>query len=163
MEQNEKIITEQSLSEIKYSDLKKKFEELGVSSAWKPGTKKIEMIKVAIEKLKKIKILQEKGLDKDQVEKALENAEEKKDELKLAEEAKKAKEAEEAEKASFEKLKKKELSKETIEKNLQNIEKNLICCSELHRNILLKKKEELSALLGVYSTEEELVVSKAEN
>ena len=46
--------TFETLSEIKYGDLKAKFEELGVGEVWKPGKKGADLINSALDKLSEI-------------------------------------------------------------------------------------------------------------
>lgn len=46
--------TFESLSEIKYGDLKAKFEDLGVGEVWKPGKKGVDLINSALDKLSEI-------------------------------------------------------------------------------------------------------------
>ena len=46
----------QELEETNYNDLKKKFTELGIESAYTAGKKKVDLINIAIDVLDKLKV-----------------------------------------------------------------------------------------------------------
>lgn len=56
MSEEKKVFTFDELNEIKYGDLKAKFEELGIPSVWKGGSKKEDLINKALGLLNKIEI-----------------------------------------------------------------------------------------------------------
>ena len=59
--QEKKVETFETLSEVKYGDLKAKFEELGIEGVWKPGKKANHLIKEALDKLSEISGEKEKA------------------------------------------------------------------------------------------------------
>jgi hypothetical protein len=69
----------EELTAIRYNDLKKKFQELGIGEAFKPGTKKVVLIDNAVELINKRDSFSEK-LTVEQVKQEI-----KKDEAKVAE------------------------------------------------------------------------------
>lgn len=56
MSEEKKVFTFDELNEIKYGDLKAKFEELGIPAVWKGGSKKEDLINKALGLLNKIEI-----------------------------------------------------------------------------------------------------------
>jgi hypothetical protein len=67
--------TVENLSELNYGDLKENFENLGVESAWKPGTKAKTMIKNALSKLDIIKKMDTSEKTKEEVDTEVEEIE----------------------------------------------------------------------------------------
>jgi len=68
--------TFESLSKVKYGDLKSKFTDLGIEGVWKPGKKANELIKSALDKLAEIS-----GKKAEEAEIALVQEEKEKEEL----------------------------------------------------------------------------------
>jgi len=145
--ENTKIETYESLSEIDYHLLKEKFETLGVKEAWKPGTKKKDMIKTALEKLKLVQSLKDSGLEGEELKEAVKEKEEVIQGIKQKEEVKKAEIQEAQEKEVVKELESKEYSQEVIQDNLDRINLALKKCIPTHRTILIKKKELLEKQL----------------
>lgn len=146
-------IDEAYFDAIKYGDFQKEFEKLGIPSVWQPGTKKADMIQEAIKQLATLKNIQKENVSDEEAQKILEIENQKrlekeaklKEEERLAKEAKKQKEAEKEHK----KVKKANVSKDTLLTNLANIDANLKNNpSESVRLILLKKKEAIIKELG---------------
>ena len=65
------VVTEASLSEIKYHELKGELEKLGLASCWVQGKKKVDIIKDAIAKLGTVTQLQEINLTQHQIDQRL--------------------------------------------------------------------------------------------
>jgi len=143
-----KNITAQELSEVKYHDLLAKFTELGIPEVWKAGSKKIDLISKAVDKLKIKQSLESLGLDKDSVSKEVEKMAIKKakaDDKIILEQAK---QVEREDKQMVTKIKKANLSKEVLESNIKTIKANLAFGVPGHRDILNKKLEALLDLLS---------------
>lgn len=140
-------ITKQDLGQVKYGDLLDKFTELGIPEVWKAGTKKAKMIDAAIEKLNIKKSLESLGLDKVQVSEELKTIAKNKEEAQKAELIEKAKQEILNDKNEVKELKGQGYSKEQLEAQILNIDKNLIQVIPTHRIALLKKKEQLVQLL----------------
>lgn len=141
------VVSAETLSEVKYGDLLAKFTELGIPEVWKPGSKKIKMIETAIEKLAIVRSLEDRGLEQKEIEQELVNVELKKQQKEEQQLVEAAKQQEAADKAIVTKVEKSNLSQEQIKFNLNIIEQNLMSNIPSHRDILLKKKEALLALL----------------
>jgi len=140
-------ITKEELELVAYKEMQAKFEELGVPEVWKPGKKKETMILEAIEKLNLIKSLENAGLEKDDIEKAVSKVKDNKEELAKAEALKEAQEKEALEKAQTEKAVELKLTLPQIEKNLKNIEANLKNNIPSQRVLLLNKKAMLMKMI----------------
>lgn len=140
-----KDINEAYLEKFKYHELKEELEKLGVNKAFKPGKTKEAIIKEAISQLAILKNLKKEGAEgtEKQLEKIrakqIEEAKEKEKEVKKITESKKEK--------SLSNLKKKKFSLDILKRNLQVIDANLINGKGEQRLILLKKREEIVALI----------------
>ncbi|AGO49020.1 hypothetical protein Phi13:1_gp009 [Cellulophaga phage phi13:1] len=139
----EVIPTEAELAQIKYHDLIKKFEELGVPEAWKAGTKAKDMIKTAIDKLTIIKQLQDQGVEdsliKDQADKLyLENID-KADKKNILQNIKKQQIEIKAEKTLKQTMEDLKLSPQEIDKNIAMINSLVKTAENAQRSILLAK------------------------
>lgn len=141
-------ITKQDLGQVKYGDLLDKFTELGIPEVWKAGTKKVKMIDAAIEKLKIKESLESLGLDKVQVSEELKAIVKNKEEAQKVELIEKAEQEIVEDKRQVKELKSQGYSKEQLEAQISNIDKNLIQVIPTHRLALLKKKEQLVQLLN---------------
>lgn len=142
-----KLVTQEELEKVAYGDLLKKFKELGVESAWVPGSKKKDMIKNALDKLVIVKKMIDVGLDQEAIESQLELAEQKKAEDKLKEKVAKEKEKEDAEQAVVKEIFEKKMDLPTLHKVLKNIDANLNGGASTHREILLKKRNVIQTLI----------------
>ena len=69
--QEEQMITFETLNETSYGNLKAKFEELGIPGAWKAGKKKADLINLALSKLEVLRKLKRDGVKKDDLAEAL--------------------------------------------------------------------------------------------
>lgn len=145
---NTKAVSAETLSEVKYGDLLAKFTELGIPEAWTPGKKKSVMIKAAIDKLAIVRSLEDRGLDQEQIADELVEVEKSQQEAKEQKQLEIAQEQEVADKAVVQKVQKAGLTQDQIKQNLKTIEQNLMSNIPAHRDILLKKKEALMALLN---------------
>ena len=128
----EVVVTEATLNEIKYHDLKAELDKHGLGSCWGNGKKKIDIIKDAISKLALVKEMQEKGIAQEDIDKTLEEknqevadkkAEKEALEQKAAEE--KAKEKEEEEKENVTKPETKEVDVNRLYRSLSLTRANI--------------------------------------
>lgn len=140
-------ITKQDLGKVKYGDLLDKFTELGIPEVWKAGTKKIKMIEAAIEKLKIKDSLESLGLDKVQVSDELKAIAKNKAQAEKDKAIEDAKQEIIKDKQEIKELKQQGFSKEQLEAQLLNVEKNLAQVLPTHRIALIKKKDQLMELL----------------
>ncbi len=127
--------------------LKEQLAKFGVGQAWKPGRKKADIIKEALEKISMVKSLIDKGMTQSEIDEHFYKKDElKKEELKKElvkksiEEAKLLKEKEKQEAQ-------KDYSKEDLEKRIKNIEGNLKGATEHQRVLLFEKKAIFEKLL----------------
>lgn len=60
---NYDAINADHFKDIKYQDLLKEFENLGIASAWKPGKPATYMVKIALEKIALLKELKANGIE----------------------------------------------------------------------------------------------------
>lgn len=142
-----KLISKHELSKVKYGELLAKFTELGVPEVWKPGSKKAVMIDKAIEQIKIKQNLEQEGLSKKEVEEKVVEINQQKEVAKAQEELKAAVEAEQKEFKAQQTTKELKLTKEQIEYNITNIDRNLLQCTDQQRFELIKKKDFLLDLL----------------
>lgn len=140
-------ITKEQLEQVAYKDLLSKFKELGLPEVWKPGKKKAEMIKEALEKLDLVKSLENAGLESQDIEKAVAKVDQQKEQQQRAEELKLAEEKEAAEQKVVEQIVELKLTLPQIQKNLANIEANLKNNVTAQRNTLLLKKAMLMKMI----------------
>ncbi len=132
------------LENTPYQKLKDILDEQGISKAWKPGTRKADIIANALELYKEVKDEARKDALKDQdpetpvekdPEKAILPPVEPDSETKIIPQYAKSKLIADG------------LSKEVLEKNLKNIDANLKNNIPSHRAILLAKRQEIEDLL----------------
>lgn len=154
MGENNKVIdvvepaTEESLMAVEYKNLLATFDHLGVKDAWKPGSKKADMVKNALEKLNVVKAFTNAGKSDKEIKEALDNIDENKAKIKAAEDLKAAEEEEVKQTKVVKSLEDMELSKEEIEKNLELIGRNLKGGVPKQRAVLLNKKNILLKMLA---------------
>ena len=142
-----KSITAEDFKDVKYHDLLAKFTELGVPEVWKGGSKKIDLINKAVDKLKIKSSLESLGLDKEEVSKEVEKMAKKKADKKDKEILEEAKQVEKKEKQMVQKIQKAKLSKEQLEYNIKNLRANIAGGVPSQRQILQTKLEALLDLL----------------
>jgi len=146
-----KEVTFEELNIIKYNDLKAKFTELGIESAFTGGKKKEDLINDALDKLKKVKELKAQDMSDEEIKDELN-----KDDVIQAEEARlkaieDAKDGLMTQKEAGHELKEKiigmKLSPEQISSNIASIKANLKNnVTEVARRILLNKLVILESL-----------------
>lgn len=141
------VITYDFLKKVRYQDLESIFEKIGVKDAFVVGEEKESLIQSALSKLAKIKELESKGIKEEDIDKELEIAKEKEKEEKEKEALAKKIKDEEDEKNRIKNIKKKELSREELEKNLSIVDMNLSNKIPGQRIILLQKRKALQELL----------------
>lgn len=142
-----KSITAEDFQDVKYHDLLAKFTELGIPEVWKRGSKKVDLINKAVEKLKIKSSLESLGLDKEEVSKEIEKMAKKKADLEDKKILEEAKRVEKEEKQMVTKIKKAKLTKEQIEYNIKNIRANIAGGVPSQRQVLQVKLEALLELL----------------
>jgi hypothetical protein len=143
-------ITEHYLNnEVKYKDLPAKLKELGIGHVWTTGVKKVVVIKKAIEALAEVERLKAKkpNATEEELKKDLDLINEKRENEIQKKKILEEKKEKALDRKEVRELVKKEFSKEVLEKNLANIEVNLINATSLQREILLKKQKNLQDLL----------------
>tara|TARA_R110002020_G_C15817091_1_gene732778 strand:+ start:69 stop:515 length:447 start_codon:yes stop_codon:yes gene_type:complete len=114
-------MTKEQLSEIHYGNLKEKFEELGVGSAWKAGAKKSDMINEALKQLSIVKDLKAKDVVEDKIQEKLEEKV-REIEVREAEQVKvEAKEIEVAKAEVVAKYREVKFSKQELEKKIASL------------------------------------------
>jgi hypothetical protein len=152
--QDEQIITAETLEAISYGDLQAKFKELGIGSAWKPGSKKAIMIEGAIVMLAELKVARSEGKAPEavQADKALAQAEqEKADEAQLLAQAEQDKLAGNVgdiqDPNEDEAPKQPSLTREILEQNLEAITKGLKWATLAQKAILVDKQRKINELL----------------
>lgn len=138
-----KNISKEELEKVPYQNLLKKFTELGIKSVWKAGTKKVVLIKAALDKIESInKIISEnKDIKEEDIEKKLELEEVKDKDLKEEELVTTAKDKADKEKKIIEEETNElnNYSSKQLHEMLLNLNHNLNHGLEVHRDILLKK------------------------
>ena len=142
-----KNVTAEDFKDVKYHDLLAKFTELGVPEVWKGGSKKVDLINKAVEKLKIKSSLESVGLSEEEVSKEVEKMALKKakaEDKKILEEAK---QVEKKEKQMVTKIKKAKLTREQLENNIRITRANLAGGVPSHRRVLQVKLEALLDLL----------------
>jgi hypothetical protein len=140
-------VDEKNLSELPYGKLKETFTDLGVESAWKPGTKAKVMIKNALDKLGIIKKMDITTESKEEIEKTVEEIQVKEAE---AVEIKKKKVISDQLKADINEQIKKDkglLPREEIEQRIERAYKNLKKCLHTHVSFYNKRIKVYEAML----------------
>ena len=139
------------LEAIKYGDMSREFEKLGIPKVWEPGKKKALMIDEALIQLKDLKELQAKNLEEEKIQEelALNEAKRKADaekaEAKRVE--KELKEKEKEEKKAVKALVKAKVTPEAVAAGIKNLDAQLQNRpTEAYRQLLLKKRSELEAM-----------------
>ena len=154
--QDEQIITTETLEAISYGDLQAKFKDLGIDSAWKPGSKKAIMIEGAIAKLAELKAAKAQGKTPEQVDedKALAQAEqEKADEAQVLAQAEHDKikgeqgDVNQEEAIVSEQPKGPKLTREILESNSAAITRELKWATLAQKAILVDKQRKINELL----------------
>lgn len=140
-------ITKEVLDEVSYKDLQAKFLELGLTDVWKPGKKKDAMIQEALDKLKLVKSFENAGLAPEEVKAAVENVEQAQEAALQAEKVLEEESQEASNQIELEEAVELQLTLAQIEQNLATIEANLKNNIPAQRNILLKKKAMLQAMI----------------
>ncbi len=144
---NIKTYTAEDFKDVKYHDLLAKFTELGVPEAFKRGSKKVDLIAKAVERLKIKASLESVGLSKEEVSKEVEKMAIKKAKAEDQKILDQAKQVEKQEKAMVKKIAKAKLTKEQLEYNIKNIRANIAGGVPSQRQILQVKLEALLDLL----------------
>ena len=148
------VITEATLGEIPYHELKNKLEELGLGSVWIGGKKKVDMIKEAIAKINEVKEMQEKKLSQENIDKMLVIRDAEKLAEKSAINEKKLAEKKLLEDKELDKARDSVIDKGTQKYSIEKLQRALTICkanlkngAENHRKVLMKKKQQITALL----------------
>lgn len=161
--QEQKQITFDILNEIKYQKLPSFLNENGLGRAWKQGGKKKDIIASAMSILAFLDANDPKReLQGEELEKALDKFEADKKLAKEEAEIKRAQEAKDQDMKVIENVKKVDLSKDDIRKNLVLIEANLRNGVPAHNHALQLKRIALTQMLAEMEEEEELVVGKGD-
>lgn len=141
----EQPVTKQSLEAVPYHHLEETFKILRVEEAWKPGVKRIDMIKRALELLGVKKGLENKGVAEENIDTEAQKIVAKADAEKLVESATGLVEKIKAEEGSYEAEKNRilalHLTKEEVQRNLESIQKSLSNGILPHRSILITKQK----------------------
>jgi ERCC4-related helicase len=141
------VINFEYLNAIKYGELEKKLNELGVADSWVGGKKKVEIINDAISKLAKLKQLKENGVADEDAQKELD--------LLAAEEEKQAEQAliesQEKEKSdalsALEEVVEQKFTRAQVENSLRLIDVNLKNNVKGQRDTLMRKRKALQDML----------------
>ena len=144
------VVTEASLNEIKYHDLKTELDKHGLGSCWENGKKKIDIIKDAISKLALVKEMQEKEVSQEDIDKTLEEKNQEVADKKAEKEAldkKAAKKKEEEEKENVTKSETKEFDIPKLYRSLSLTRANIKGGPETHINQLRIREQTLLDLL----------------